>query len=312
VEANDIGDVSAPQILTPPTNGTAEVTASILYTPDSEFVGLDSFSYTICSTVDVDVCATATVRVAVGPLATSDVLSTVAGVTATVDVLVNDTAGPAPIATIVSGPAEGSASITAGVLTFTSLGTFTGHDSVLYEVCAQEGSPLCARAEVSIEVSPDLNHVVTTTDMDSAVTVDVTFNDFGDAGAPVVSRPPANGTVTGGGLDRVRAILGTGNVDLNAFVPLTYTPNPGFVGPDAFAYVRCAESDTSLCSQAVVLVVVQPTAIPPTQPGPPLTNSGVDQVPERMLVAALSVALGSLLLAAPRRRHRARHSLRAH
>ena len=39
--------------------------ASVRYTPDPGFVGTDSFTYTICSTTDVDVCAIATVDVTV-------------------------------------------------------------------------------------------------------------------------------------------------------------------------------------------------------------------------------------------------------
>ena len=66
VKANDVGAVGPPQNLSDPAHGTASVvTTSIRYTPDDGFVGADSFTYTICSTADLDVCATATVDVTV-------------------------------------------------------------------------------------------------------------------------------------------------------------------------------------------------------------------------------------------------------
>ena len=109
VEANDIGTVGPPQNLSDPAHGTASVvTTSIRYTPNNGFVGADTFTYTICSTLDLDVCATATVQVWVMPLATGDVLATEAGEPGTQDLLANDIVGSDPVATIVSGPADGT------------------------------------------------------------------------------------------------------------------------------------------------------------------------------------------------------------
>ena len=189
VEANDVGTVGAIQDLTEPANGTAEVTASVLYTPNEGFVGTDTFTYTICSTVDIDVCATATVRVSVQPLATGDVLATEAGAPGTQDLLVNDIVGSDPVATIVTGPADGTASLVGAVLTYTPVATFTGHDQLIYQVCPATGPSVCARAQVLIEVSPNVNPVLTSTIVNTAVSIDVTANDFGDAGTPVAPDP---------------------------------------------------------------------------------------------------------------------------
>ncbi len=68
VTANDIGSVTTPTIVTGPGNGA--VTASggaFVYTPDSGFVGTDTFSYTICGANAADLCAVATVTVTVTP-----------------------------------------------------------------------------------------------------------------------------------------------------------------------------------------------------------------------------------------------------
>ncbi|WP_034609950.1 Ig-like domain-containing protein [Cellulomonas sp. URHD0024] len=327
VETNDVGAVGGLQDLTQPANGSTEVGASVVYTPDNGFVGTDTFRYTICSTVDADVCATATVRVSVQPLATSDALATEAGAPDTVDLLANDITGPDPVATIVSGPADGTVDLRGGLLTYTPIATFTGHDQLVYRVCAPSGPPLCAEAQVLVEVSPDVNPVLTATLQDTAISIDVAGNDFGDAGTPVVTRPPAHGTVTGGGLELVRAIVGTGNVDLRVVAPLVYTPDPGFVGADTFLYTRCAES-TSLCSETAVVVVVQPLVTeppvtpPPTTPPPttppatPTTGSGsgalsatgAGDVYPLMVASLLALSLGALLVTtSARRRHRRRH-----
>jgi uncharacterized repeat protein (TIGR01451 family) len=274
VEDNDIGTVGPIQIVTQPVNGAAQVVNSILYTPRVDFVGTDTFTYRICSVTDLDVCATARVDVFVQPLATDDTLATDAGIPGTSNILNNDTiGGSSPAVTILTPPTNGTASFDAGVLTYTPTGAFTGHDSLVYQVCAASGPPLCSTAPVAIDVAPDVNPVVAATIVDTAVSIDVTANDFGDAGVPVVSRPPAHGTVTGDGLDLVRAIMGTGNANLSTPTPLVYTPNPGYVGPDSFTYIRCAPTDTTLCNQTAVVVTVHPTTVPPTEP-PPTSGSG--------------------------------------
>ena len=66
VKANDEGDSSAPVVATPPGHGTATVGGtSIVYTPAAGFVGTDTFTYTICSVLNPDLCATTTVTVTV-------------------------------------------------------------------------------------------------------------------------------------------------------------------------------------------------------------------------------------------------------
>ena len=64
VEANDIGDVRAPTIVTPPTNGTA-VIGSIIYTPNAGFAGTDQVTYQVCSPNDQAVCDTAVLTITV-------------------------------------------------------------------------------------------------------------------------------------------------------------------------------------------------------------------------------------------------------
>ena len=64
VEANDVGDVLAPAIVIPPTNGTA-VVGSIIYTPNAGFVGTDQVTYQVCSPNDQTACDTAVLTITV-------------------------------------------------------------------------------------------------------------------------------------------------------------------------------------------------------------------------------------------------------
>ena len=64
VQANDIGDAGAPQIVTPPAHGTATI-GSIIYTPDAGFAGTDQVVYRICSPNDQTLCDDATLTITV-------------------------------------------------------------------------------------------------------------------------------------------------------------------------------------------------------------------------------------------------------
>jgi gliding motility-associated-like protein len=72
VQANDVDDspVIVTSIVTAPLHGTALVLSgdSIVYTPDSNFCGLDSLIYQICDNGAPSLCASATVIIIVGPV----------------------------------------------------------------------------------------------------------------------------------------------------------------------------------------------------------------------------------------------------
>ena len=64
VQANDIGDAGAPQIVTMPAHGTATI-GSIIYTPDPDFAGTDAVVYRVCSPNDQTLCDDATLTITV-------------------------------------------------------------------------------------------------------------------------------------------------------------------------------------------------------------------------------------------------------
>ena len=247
------GDVGAPTVSTAPSHGTAVVVGDgITYTPADGFVGNEDFAYTVCGTGVPVYCTSAAIHVVVVPVVADDASSTYAGVAVAQDVTLNDvgTLGPP---TIVTGPAHGTVSAGA-TLAYQPAGAYTGYDSVLYERCSTVTPTVCGRATWTISVRPLVKDDSGRTRTGVPVTVDVTSNDFGDATAPAIVRPPANGTVT---------VAASGKV--------TYTPLPGFVGVDSFAYERCSPNAADLCSVAIVEITVRPVI----SPQPPVTSTPV-------------------------------------
>ncbi len=70
-----------------------------------------------------------------------------------------------------------------------------------------------------------------------------------------------------------------GDLDLDLDGRFTYTPPPGYSGPDSFEYVVCSASNTNQCDTATVFVTVgtaaTTTTAPPTTAAPvPPPSSG--------------------------------------
>lgn len=71
VEANDLGLVGLPMVVTMPASGTAVPGNSITYTPDPGFIGTDRFTYEICAVGEPDLCDQAVVSIGVAAVTTS-------------------------------------------------------------------------------------------------------------------------------------------------------------------------------------------------------------------------------------------------
>ncbi len=146
----------------PAANGTVTVNpdGTIDYTPDPDFSGTDTFTYTVCDVAGN--CSTAEVTVTVNgvndpPTARNDSDRVREGRTITVDILNNDSDGdnaldPASV-TLTSGPAHGSVSVNPnGSIDFTADAGYDGVDSFQYEAC-DDGTPAeCDTATVDLEI----------------------------------------------------------------------------------------------------------------------------------------------------------------
>lgn len=211
-------------------NGTVTASNSVLtYTPNPNFNGTDSFTYTISD--GQGGLATATVSILVNavndqPVASDDSASTDENTAVTFNVLNNDSDidGDSLSLTDVSDPANGTLTSSAsGLVTYTPNPGFFGTDSFTYSV--SDGS-LSATGTVTISVdevneAPVAVDDSVSVDEDSAVVIAVLDNDS----------DPDNDTLTVSAFGQ-----GADGTVTNSNSVLTYTPNANFHGTDSFTY----------------------------------------------------------------------------
>ena len=221
------------------------------YTPNADFVGDDSFTYTISdpdgdtSTATVNVSVTAPVNA--GPTAGDDEAGTDINTPVSINVLTNDT-DPEDDALTVDSFTQGAngsvADLGNGVLQYTPNADFVGDDSFTYTISDPDGETSSATVDVTVAPAPPENTPPTandddaSTDSDTAVSINVLANDSDPENDPLTVvdvSDGVNGTVSD---------LGNG--------VLQYTPNQGFVGEDVFLYaVSDPDGATSVASVAV-------------------------------------------------------------
>ena len=171
VKANDGdpdgGDVlGIPTKISNPTNGTATVNpdGTITYTPNTGFVGTDTFKYSVCDNGVPSKCDTATVNVRVNepvagnqpPIAVDDAKLTnvntpVSGTVASNDY---DPDNNVPLSfTKVTNPTNGTVTVNSdGSYTYTPTTGYIGNDSFSYKVCDSGSPSKCDTATVSIAI----------------------------------------------------------------------------------------------------------------------------------------------------------------
>lgn len=230
------------------TNGTTQIdgtTGEILYTPNLNFFGTDSFTYQVFdnggplpakSSLGVVTVNVAGVNDA--PALTDDTATVDEDTPVTVLVLANDIdvdGTPLPGTVVVSAaPANGTTSVNPanGAITYTPNADYNGTDTFKYAV-TDDGFPtpaLTSEATVTITVraindAPRLTADAATIDEDNDAVVDVLANDTDVDGklvpeTVVVGTPPANGTVA---IDAATGVI-------------TYSPKKDYNGTDTFMY----------------------------------------------------------------------------
>jgi CSLREA domain-containing protein len=234
-------------IVVGPTNGTVAVDPSgtVTYTPDENFFGPDSFTYTV-DDVDGLTSNVATVAIEVtqvdDPLAIGDKVTTDEETAVDFDVTTNDvdvdggTVDPTTANTVCadcSEPANGSlVNQGGGTFTYTPDDDFSGEDSFVYQVCNTGGR--CDTATVIITVN-DVNDPPQAVDDnppavaqgDPVLDIDV-ITGYGNG----PDTDPDGDTLTVIGFSQGSR----GTVTSNADGTLTYTPNSSFRGTDTFDY----------------------------------------------------------------------------
>ena len=142
-----------------PTHGTAVVadTGAVVYTPEPDFHGTDSFTYVVGDGSGLTARAAVDVTVLPvddPPLAGDDAADTPEDTPVTIDVLSNDSDGDGDALALVevSAPTHGTAVTDTGAVVYTPEPDFHGTDSFTYVV--GDGSGLTARAAVDVTVRP--------------------------------------------------------------------------------------------------------------------------------------------------------------
>lgn len=251
-------------VLSNPTHGIISMNAAgaFTYTPNLNYNGPDSLTYTVCDNGIPSLCDTGLVIITVipvndAPVAVDD-LETINednALSSTVATNDADLEGNTLEFGVLSNPSSGILTFnTDGSYTYTPNANFNGSDSFTYTVC-DDGSPsLCDTGLVSITINA-VN--------DAPIAVNDTL--FGGFNLPVLGNASLNDLdVDGNPLNFTLVTNPTnGNVVFNADGTFTYLPNLGFVGNDFFTYAVCDNGIPALCDTALVFIGVNTTNLAP-------------------------------------------------
>ena len=203
--------------------------STVSYTPDADFNGEDSFTYTV--TDDEGAASTAMVFVTVNPIndkpqAVNDSSRTAQATAVDIDVILNDidVDGDTLAVSSVMSAQHGTTSIVSDTtVRYTPETGFFGADSFDYIISDGHGGNDTARVFITVNDPPTAVNDSASTNEDNAVTIDLIQNDSDTEGDSIwVSsvQAAANGSV----------------VDNNDGT-VEYTPNADFFGTDSFTYV---------------------------------------------------------------------------
>ena len=246
-------------------NGTVTIDGDeIVYTPVTDFVGTDSFTYTVTDGNGGSDTATVNITVNetnVDPVGGDDTATVDEDGSVSIAVLDNDTDGDDDDLSIgnFTLASNGSVTQTGDALVYTPNANFNGSDSFTYQV--DDGKGGTDLATVNVTVTPVNDEPVAVDDsasvnQDGSVEIDVLDNDSDVDGDTI--------TLAAGGL-----VAANGTVAVTAG-GLTYTPNAGFSGLDSFSYtVEDGNGGTDIATVDIAVngVTLTPKSTDPVKPG---------------------------------------------
>ena len=249
------GDALSLQSLSRPSQGSARIDGGgVLYTPDADVHGTDTFTYTVSDGNGGLSTATVTVSVAPvndPPVAQNDSATTDEETLVEIPVLENDHDPDGDFLTIESftAPGHGSVMNSGTSLSYVPEDGFQGIDGFSYTVSDHNGGTATAQVTISVagvNDSPTAQDDSAVTDEGTPVAIDALANDSDPDGDPLSIESvtqAAHGTVT------------------NNHNNITYEPEPGFHGIDTFTYA--ASDGNGGVASAQVTVAVAAVNDPP-------------------------------------------------
>ena len=216
---------------------------SFTYTPEGDYVGNDSFTYTATDVHGVTETGLVTMEVLPADDVVDDLFTTEEDTAVTGDVSTNDTFSAAATFVIAADANHGTVIDDGdGVFTYTPDGDFVGTDTFTYTATDAGGASETGTVTITVTPVDDVIDDAVITEEDTAVSGDVSTNDtFAAVVTFVIPNDAAHGTVTddGGGT-------------------FTYTPRFDFVGTDSFTYT--ATDVNGQTETGTVSVTVTPVA----------------------------------------------------
>ena len=238
------GAATSVAIATNATNGAAFASGtSVIYTPAPGYSGPDSFTYTATNADGTSAPATVSVTVNPQPPTVSAVSTTVAFNSFNNPVTLILGGGTATSIVTPILPTNGVVTVTGTSVTYTPDPGYFGSDSFTYVAINAGGASAPATVSVTVNPAPPVAGPVTTTvaygSSNNAMPLNLSGGSAASVATPIL---PTNGTVS---------VTGTA---------ISYTPNPGYFGPDSFTYTATNAAGTS--APATVSITVNPQ--PPT------------------------------------------------
>lgn len=253
VTTNDTGPISTIAIASAPTNGVATVSGlNVTYVPAANFFGTDTFTYTASGEGGTSAAATVTVTVnaLAAPSQSAQVLTVLAGQSATLAATQGATGGPFTGVTIATAPNSGTATVNGETIVYTPTPGFAGpSDSFTYRISNPFGTS--APIPVSVTVNPaPLTAPPITIEILAGQKAVVNLVQ-GASGGPFTGAAVVSINPTGAGTATIAAPTA------GAYT-LTFTPDNAFAGTAVVSYTLSNAYATSAPGRINVIVTARP------------------------------------------------------
>ena len=228
VLANDSdidGDTLSVDNFDTPANGTLTNNAGVLlYQPNPDFFGVETFSYTVGDGIGAFGSARVAVIVNGRPQPVNDRRPVLANATTQLDVVDNDIDPDGDVLTLtdVTPASNGTVEVLAGFASYTPTGGFIGLDSFSYSVNDGRGGTATASVTVVVSSAPIAVADTGFTQQGVGLNIDVLANDSDPENDPL--------TVT------MVSVPGSGAASINPDGTVRYDPFGSFSGVDVFMY----------------------------------------------------------------------------